>query len=446
MHDVLDPRDIVLDEWRQLASSGFLVSGLEAPIRAAVAADDVPALLDLERQLAEAPRDPDWRYDEPDDPDAIAAALVDPDGGTPWTGGDDALRERLHGAWLARVVGCAMGKPIEGLDRSTIETYLRAAGDWPQTGYVPLVDPLPAGVTELHWSAPESVLGAFDAGPRDDDTDYTVLGLHLLETYGDALSADDVAREWLDRLPFTQTYTAERATYRNLVQGDAPAVAAERRNPYREWIGALIRADAFGYAAPGDPAAAARLALADARLSHRANGLYGEQWAAALVAAAFTAPTLRAALETAASWVPPRTRLREAVDLVLALDARGVSYDEALAEVDALVGHYDWVHTINNAAGISLALLWGGGDLVVSVAHAIALGWDTDSSAATVGSVLGAMHGPGVVPARLATPIDDTLRSAIRDYDNSAISGLAERTLAIVDARRATTTAGEALA
>jgi ADP-ribosylglycohydrolase len=436
VHDVLDLRDIVLDEWRQLDSSGYLVSDLEAPIRDAVAAGDQPALTALETRLHAADRDPAWPYAEPSDAGDILAALGTPDAGERWTGDDALLADRLHGAWLARTVACVMGKPIEGLDRATIERYLRAAGAWPQTGYVPLVDPLPHGVARLHESAPFSVAGAFDAAPRDDDTDYTVLGLHLLETYGTDLTAEDVAREWLDRLPFTQTFTAERATYRNLIQGDPAASAAVRRNPYREWIGALIRADAFGYAAPGEPAVAARLALADAQLSHRANGIYGELWAAALVAAAFTAPDTAGALRTAASWVPAGTRLREALDLVFAVHAAGASWDELVAELDALVGHYDWVHTINNAAGIAAALLWGQDDFVRSVSSVIALGWDTDSAAATVGSVLGAMHGPGIVPAALAAPLDDTLRSAIRDYDRSRISELAQRTLRVVQQRR----------
>jgi ADP-ribosylglycohydrolase len=429
LHDVLDLRDIVLDEWRQLDSDGHDVAALEPAVRAAVAAHDEPALRALRDQLAAAPPVASWSYDEPLDVEATRAALVDPRPGTPWRGSADELADRLQGAWLARCVGCVMGKPVEGLPREQVERYLRAAGAWPQTGYVPLVDPLPEGVARLHESAPFSVAGSFDAAPRDDDTDYTVLGLHLLETYGRGLTAADVAREWLDRLPFTQTFTAERATYRNLIEGDAPAVAARRDNPYREWIGALIRADAFGYAFPGNPEAAVALAAADAGLSHVANGIYGEMWAAALIASAFTATGVRQALDVAASWVPPRTRLREALELVTTLHDAGRSWPEAVAELDALVGHYDWVHTINNAAGIAGALLWGEGDLVRSAASVIALGWDTDSSAATVGSVLGALHGRAVVPDALAAPLNDTLRSAIRDYDGSSISGLAERSL-----------------
>ena len=65
-------------------------------------------------------------------------------------------------------------------------------------------------------------------------------------------------------------------------------------NPYREWIGAQIRADICGYV-PRPPGAAAKLAFRDASLSHTANGIYGAMWSAALVAAAF-AGTARQAM------------------------------------------------------------------------------------------------------------------------------------------------------
>jgi ADP-ribosylglycohydrolase len=431
VHDVLDPRDIVVDEWRELDVSGYDVAALREPVYAAAADNDVPRLLALLEQLRQAPRLPGWRYEEPSEPSEILAALEGAEPAVPWKDGADALRDRLHGAWLARCAACVMGKPIEGLPRPVLRAYLRAAGAWPQRDYVPLLDPLPDGVERLHESAPFAAKGRFDASPRDDDTDYTVLGLHLLETYGLDLTAEHVASEWLDRLPFTQTFTAERATYRNLVRGVPAALAATVENPYREWIGALIRADAFGYASPGDPDGAARLALADASLSHLGNGIYGEMWAAALVAAAFTAADVREALEIARTYTPAASRLREAQDLVLGLHARGAAWEEAEATLDERLGHYDWVHTINNAAGIAAALLWGGNDLVKSAALTIGLGWDTDSSAATVGSVLGAMQGAAVVPGYLAEPLNDTLRSAIRDFDRSRISALADRTLAV---------------
>ena len=75
------------------------------------------------------------------------------------------------------------------------------------------------------------------------------------------------------RLPVYQTYTAERATYQNLVREVPLEAVGEFHNPYREYIGALIRADIFGYVFPGSPRRAALLSYRDAALSHRANGI-----------------------------------------------------------------------------------------------------------------------------------------------------------------------------
>jgi len=109
------------------------------------------------------------------------------------------------------------------------------------------------------------------------------------------------------RFPVYQVYTAERATYQNLVREVPLEQAGEYRNPYREWIGALIRADIFGYVAAGDPRRAAVLAYRDAILSHRANGLYGEMWAAALVASAFVATSPEESIARSLESVPTRS-------------------------------------------------------------------------------------------------------------------------------------------
>jgi len=429
VHDVLDPRDLLADEWEQLRLSGHLVDELEPAVRASI---DAGTPEEMERQLdalRTVRRDPAWPYDEPSDAGAVLAALGDARPAIPAV--TDGLPDRLRGAWLGRAVGNTLGKPVEGLTRNEIETYLRAAGQWPLTGYIPLLDALPAGVTRLHPSAPWATAGRFTDVPRDDDIDWTILGLHLLERYGRAFTTEHVGDEWLDRLPFTQTYTAERAAYRNLIGGFRPPETATYRNPYREWIGALIRADVFGFVSPGDPAGAARLALVDARLSHTANGIYGELWAAALVAAALVAERARDALEVALRVVPPRSRLAEVLTGVLDLHTRGASVTEAVAALDSLAGSYSWVHTLNNAGLISIALLWGE-RFMDAAAISIAGGWDTDSTTATVGSVWGAIHGDASVPAELVGATHVHVRSAVRDFDRITIDELAARTLRLV--------------
>lgn len=427
MHDVLDPRDYVPDEAEQLRLSGYDLGALESEVRAAAERGDVTELLALEERMGRLDRHPGWAYDEPDDDASLEQLFasapktdVDPGG----------LRDRYRGAWLGRTVGNTLGKPVEGLTRGELEIYLKAADHWPLRGYLPLLEPLPEGVGRLHPSAPQAAAGRFDDVPRDDDIDWTMLGLHLLEKYGSDLTTEQIAAEWLDRVPFTQTYTAERAAYRNLIHGFAPPETATRSNPYREWIGALIRGDAFGFARPGDPGGAARLALVDARLTHTTNGLYGELWAAALVAAALVATDAVDAVRRATAVIPAGSRLAEALGGVLALFDSGAGHVVALDWVDEELGEYPWVHTINNAALIAIGLLWGE-RFIDAVGITITGGRDTDSNAATVGCVFGALHGASGIPAELVGTTHVRVRSAVRDFDRITIDELTDRTVAM---------------
>ncbi len=431
MHDVLDPRDLVPDEAEQLTLSGYPAEDLLVDARRAAAADDLARLAAISDELAHLERSEAWPYVEPDDEGELLeiakrAERVAPD--------LSRLPDRIRGAWLGRTVGNTLGKPVEGLTRQQLAIYVRATGHATLRGYLPLLDPLPDGVSALHPSSSTATLGNFTDVPRDDDIDWTILSLHVMETYGRGFTTEQLGATWLDLMPFTQTYTAERAAYRNLVHGLVPPATATRANPYREWIGALIRADAFGYVSPGDPVEAARLALVDARLSHTGNGIYGAMWAAALVAAAFAVDTAAEAVHAARAVVSDQSRLAEALDAVAALRARGACRDEALDHVDAVLGGYPWVHTVNNAALIAVGLLWGE-SFIDAVGLTISGGRDTDSNGATVGSVMGAVGGSAGVPSELVGTTHDRVRSAVHGFDGIRIDELAERTARLAASR-----------
>jgi ADP-ribosylglycohydrolase len=430
VHDVLDVRDLLADEFAQRRESGFDVEDLEDTVRAAIADGSVERSEALLRQVEARPPRADWSYDEPSEWAEIQAALPRRPDLPALVDGDHDLRGRLAGAWLGRCAGCNLGKPVEGWSRERIRQYLDAAGAFPIDDYLPLLDPFPDGL-ELNWCWPETTRGNIGFMARDDDTDYTILGLHLLERHGFGFGPQDVAAEWQDHLPFTQTYTAERAAYRNLVHGLKPPETATVRNPYREWIGAQIRADMWGYVSPGDPAAASRLAFQDASLSHTQNGIYGEMWAAALIASSFVAPDLRSAIDASLAFVPERSRLSEAVRDVLDLHARGMSWNEARDQIETRYGHYSFVHTINNTATVTAALLWGNGDFSRTIGLAVEAGWDTDCTGATTGSIFGAAFGIGALPSRWVDPLNDRIHSAIAGFDNSRITDLTERTEAL---------------
>ncbi|MEV0028840.1 ADP-ribosylglycohydrolase family protein [Nocardia sp. NPDC050793] len=355
-----------------------------------------------------------------------------PDAAATTSAPDDELLDRIHGGWLGRCVGCTLGKPLENgfvWTREHIRTYLERVDAYPLTGYVPVVLPPPF---PLNPTWPVSTRGRIDGAPRDDDIDYTVLGLHLLESRGLNFTPEDVANLWLERLPFLQTYTAERVAYRNLVDGLRPPATATVRNPYREWIGAMIRADIFGYVNPGNPQRAAALAAREAAVSHTGNGIFAAMWAAALIAAAFTASGPSAALTVAQDMLPPRSRLAVALAEVRADHDQALSWKQALHNIETRHGAYNWVHAIPNACRVAAGLLWGAGDFTRTIALTVQSGADTDSNGATAGSVAGILVGAERMPAHWTDPFHDTLHSAVMGYDGVRISDLARRTRVLV--------------
>jgi ADP-ribosylglycohydrolase len=428
MHDALDLHDMFWDEVAQRRETGYLVD--EAVVAAAdVDFADRKAASALVDSLQSLPRSPDWSYEEPNGLQEIVATLPTPT--QPQLPSRTDVEDKIHAGWLGRIAGCNLGKPVEMGTHWTsahLKEYLELAGAYPLLDYIPVLDPMPERF-ELREFWLETTRGNVNGSARDDDIDYPILGLHLLEQHGKALSPEHVARAWLLLLPFEQVYTAERVAYRNLVHGLAPTEAATYRNPYREWIGAQIRGDVYGWVHPGAPRSAALLAYQDACLSHTANGIYGEMWAAALVASAFTASTAREALESSLEHVPPRSRLAEVVRDVMNQHSLGGTWEEALVHIQERYGHYHWVHTLNNAALVVAALLWGEGDYARTVGLTVQGGWDTDSNGATTGSVAGVLLGTSGLPARFIDPLHDRTRSALFGFDNSRISDLAARTV-----------------
>ncbi|WP_435642756.1 ADP-ribosylglycohydrolase family protein [Streptomyces sp. H49] len=345
------------------------------------------------------------------------------------------LADRIHGGWLGRIAGNMLGKPVEQGEvwtRERIDGYLRRAGALPLTDYLPEpADEADAAALRPEWRA--CVRGRIHGSCRDDDVDYTVLGLHLLETRGFGFSTEDVGELWLRRLPYLQTFTAERAAYRNLASGLRPPLTATYDNPYQEWIGALIRADVFGWTCPGDPVRAAGLARRDAVLSHTGNGVYGAMWAAALIAAAFTAPTVRAALDTALGVIPGSSRLARAVRRVMSLHETGLGWADTVATATGESAG-GWIHTVPNAAVLTAGLLYGDDDFTRTLALTVRGGLDTDSNGATAGSVAGVRTGAAALPGRWKDPLEDTVRSAVFGFDGARISALAERTVRLATA------------
>ncbi|MFF8648927.1 ADP-ribosylglycohydrolase family protein [Streptomyces griseoluteus] len=441
----VQPEDLVGHELRQARLDGRNASPIEARWRAAGGADaperagssPQPAsrylrLLaeDLLDELAELPSD--LAELEPTALDRITALCPD------WPA-SPALRtapepDALEAAWLGRAVGCLLGKPVEKLPLDGIRELARATGNWPLTTWF-TAKGVPGDLLARHpWnrrSAPTSLAENIDGMPEDDDLNYPLLGLLLLRRHSRAFTTDDVARLWLDELPPGRAFTAERVALRNLLAGVEPPHTARFRNPFREWIGALIRADVHGWTNAGDPGAAAAQAHRDAVLTHTSTGVHAAMFAAAVIASAATGTQdVHACLRTGLTVVPPASRLARAVTHAVRLAEEHQDFDDVVDALHALHGPgHHWVHALPNTALIAAALTHADGDFTGSVCRAVSGGWDTDSNGATAGCVAGLLAGaPDALPERWRAPLKNRLASTVADFDGTGFDTLARLT------------------
>ncbi len=446
-------RALVTEELVQSGQEGKCLRGIQQ-IREALEStpDERDALTSLHRRLLELPIRENFPFEEPSDLEGIRRLSTVSTKVPQLVYQREELLNKLHGAWLGRCCGCALGKPVEGrlsVSWRPLRQYLESISpdEWPLRDYIPL-----NSLGDAPWDSvgcPDSTRDHIRFMETDDDIRYTVLGQILLQEGGRDFQTEDVARNWFLHLPYRQVCTAETMAYRNLVmlgafwfKKDAQQKidwnwVATHLNPYREWIGAQIRVDAYGYAAAGNPGLAAEFAWRDARMSHVKNGIYGAMFCAAMIAAAFVSEDPRQIVEAGLSQIPRTSRLYADIRMTIEIcDRYGCefrAFENVLDELFRALGHYSWVHTNNNAAVCVVALLLSGGDFHRGITLAVMGGWDTDCNGATVGSIVGAIAGAKRVPVQWSGRLNDTLNSAVIGYHPVSIEECARRSLEITD-------------
>ncbi len=376
---------------------------------------------------------PDYPYDEPSEIEAIRALrkpFAVPLSPVPQS---DTLYDKIYGAWMGRVCGCMLGKSIEGVRTPVLHPFLKSTDNFPMHRYIRHDEITDEHRKTLHFHFDDRpFVDQIDSMPPDDDTNYTVMSQQLIEAHGRDFTPLDVLQAWPYAQRRTSFCTAERVAYCNYMKGLVPPESALYKNPYREWIGAQIRADYYGYINPGDPETAADMAFRDASISHVKNGIYGAMFVAAMLAVAAVTDNIEDIVEGGLAQIPATSRLYESIVELLTDYRNGVSEQEWVKKLHAryneVYGHY-WAHTISNAVIVTAALLYGKGDYGRSICIAVENGFDTDCNAATVGSILGMRGGIGCIDEVWTAPFHDTLRTTLCGVPSAKISDLASKTM-----------------
>lgn len=435
----------LMTEWRQMMEEGKDVEALKERCEQLVSLSQTQnceaQALEAGRQMAEAPMRAGYPYCEPSSYEEIRQLA----GGEPVISWRDfrkqeELQEKIAGAWIGRISGCLLGKPMECLKSDVISTILKDSNNYPMQRYVDsreFPESLPGKVGMDRFTSWQKCWIDRIGGkaPVDDDTNYTVLAMKLIDEYGLDFTPNDVLEAWAYWMPLYSACTAERVAYRNAAAGLYAPETATHANPFREWIGAQIRGDFFGYINPGNWKKAAELAWKDASISHVKNGIYGEMFVAAMIAAAAVYDDIEKVISTGLKEIPAASRLSAEIQSVLDWYQDGVTQEEAFSRIHTKYDEYvqhDWCHTNSNAMIVTASLLYGQKDFGKTICMAVQTGFDTDCNAATAGSILGMLIGEKNIPKEWPDGFNRILRTAIDGYYEVTIEQLVDKTMGLL--------------
>jgi ADP-ribosylglycohydrolase len=282
------------------------------------------------------------------------------------------LYDKVLGCWLGKSIGGTLGAPVEG------QMKLLDVRDYP---------PLEG------QSLP------------NDDLDLQLLWLSVLERHGLATDAHVLAKAWLDHVRFP--YGEYGYALRNLRRGLLPPLTGSFDNPFIDGMGSPIRTEIWATVAMGKPHLAAALAFEDATVDHAGEGVWGSLFFAGLEAAAFTTSDPDTLLDLALTLIPAESKVAQAVLSVRADHRAGLSWTQTREHILEQFGNFDdFTYAPQNISFAIIGWLYGEdyGDAVLKTVNC---GFDTDSSGAMVGALLGILHGASHLPERWTRPLGE---------------------------------------
>lgn len=337
----------------------------------------------------------------------------------------ETYARKIRGAVLGRFAGCTLGAPVEFWSVEEMQEWAGYCGqNFPPEEYWKKTKN-PNGLRYEVSIFEEYEQENLNKVPVDDDVTYTVLGLLILEEYGIDFTTKEVGAVWRKLLP--RACTAEEVVLNHLRTGVDADRAADLSNPYAQWIGADIRADAWGYAAPGQPQKAARLAYRDAYLTHRRNGIYGEMFFAAVIAAAFTAENLEEAVQRGLEQIPEHCLLSQDIRWAMQRQEAIGDYKQARAEAVHYFDGMSGVHTNLNACLTLWGLFIGRDDFTKVIGQVTAMGYDNDCNAATAGSIFGALYGVEAIPPKWYLCFNNRVETYLNNHRFLEIEEICQR-------------------
>jgi ADP-ribosylglycohydrolase len=236
-----------------------------------------------------------------------------------------------------------------------------------------------------------------------DDTEFALLVAHELIASQGELTLAGVVDCW-EELVLSQDDLgskggeSEKGALANLRRGILPPRSGSD-NSYNDSDGAAMRAAPIGIVCAGDPKRAARLAEIEACVTHYRDGIWGAQAIAAGIAAAMDGAGVDEVLATARQFIPEDSWLGRWFDRAMTIveESGGDLHKAWMPLHEKLWTHYRASSAEALSEAFALFQLTSG-DFMEGVIQAANFGRDSDTLAAIVGALSGAMHGAGAIP------------------------------------------------
>lgn len=397
--------------------------------------DSYDAIQAFAVRLSHLPYRDDWTYIEPSELTEIMkeCATDRPTGLI----ADIDLKEsvkRVKTAFYASVCGCVLGKPVEEFPLPTLyemKDALKKTGEWPIRDYLSEDTLTALGRRNICWT--ETTRGKIRSVAGDDDITYTIMGMRLLEQHGIHFTKDHMRQLWIENLPIYTCWGPERNF---LLKAGISSLVPDEPCDFNGWVntwnqgeelcGALIRADAYGYACPGRPQLAAEFAWRDASTTHRKTGIYGAMFTAAAIAAAPVIKDRMEIFDLALKYVPQNSRFHEIAADSLAIVKKADNWEEAYAQIHNKYEEYGACR-VYQEIGTLMNTLKFAENVNDGFCKQVSQGNDTDSFGATSGSILGEYFGEEGFDESWLEPFNDTIDTTMGGFFEHKLSAVADR-------------------
>ncbi|WP_338555557.1 ADP-ribosylglycohydrolase family protein [Paenibacillus sp. KS-LC4] len=420
---------------RNKFEQGHQTSGYLAKLEQLPASYD--AYVEFAHSMAELPMRDNWSYFEPNDLEGIWRECDSdrPLGQIGILNLQDSSK-RVEAGFLASVCGSMLGKPIEvNPSLKELREALTSVGEWPLNDYIS--DEILHALDRRHWSWYETTRGRIQYVVPDDDINYTLMGMMTLEQFGTGFTKRNVRDLWINHLPISTTWGPERAillrsgiSYLEHDRDEFNHAEIEAWPDFMvqdtELCGAAIRADAYGYACPGQPSLAAELAWRDASFTHRQTGIYATMFIAAMISVAQVLRDPIEIMNTALQFVPRRSRFYEITKDCLQMVANADDWLEAYQIINHKYAKYSHCQ-VYQEIGTLMNTFRFADNVGDGICKQVMQGNDTDSFGATVGSLLGVYFGFDGLDARWLTPFHNRIHTGLANFHEQKLSVLAER-------------------